>query len=48
MQKYPYGVVYLGHWNELANGEGVLIDKDGTTIVDGLFVDYWIKYKSKK
>ncbi len=48
MCKFQYGITYYGTWKSYdAHGEGAVIDKDGVTIVEGDFVDGWIKYKGK-
>ena len=48
MQKYTWGVVFYGEFkNDIANGEGAVVDENGETIAEGVFVNEWILHKGK-
>ena len=48
MEKYPWGVVFYGESkNDIANGEGAVVDENGETIAEGVFVNGWIMHNGK-
>lgn len=47
MQLFKHGIIYIGEFNSSSkNCKGALL-KDGQLIIEGTFVNKWIKYKCK-
>ncbi len=45
MHKNVFGTEYFGEWlNGIAHGKGALISQDNKLIVEGDFVDGWIRF----